>query len=157
MISLMEKSVDDYGFINYHLKGSTMTEETDYEKQALHFLNSTNTEMLIQFLKYGKHFDNDKEDRNIYSFTLSRNGKTYQSEFGDSIQNTMDGVEPNQYDILACLGSSCPESFEDFCLEYGYDNDSISALHTFEACKAEAIGLKTLFNESELQDLSDIA
>ena len=39
---------------------------TEYEIQAQNFLDDTGTTMQVEFIKYGKHFDNDKENRDIY-------------------------------------------------------------------------------------------
>ncbi len=38
----------------------------DYEEQANKFLSKTGTEFSAKFLKHGKHFEDDKEDRDIY-------------------------------------------------------------------------------------------
>lgn len=44
---------------------------------------------------------------------------------------------PTAYDLLYCLQSDCQAaegSFDDFCSNFGYDNDSIKALNTYNAC-----------------------
>lgn len=43
---------------------------------------------------------------------------------------------PKVADVLDCLCSdaTCPDTFEDFCSEYGYDTDSRRAERTFQAC-----------------------
>ena len=43
---------------------------------------------------------------------------------------------PKVADVLDCLCSdaTCPDTFEDFCSEYGYDTDSRRAERTFKAC-----------------------
>ena len=43
------------------------------------------------------------------------------------------------YDILCCIGCDLqtPDTFEDFCAEYGYDTDSRKAFETFEQCLAQ--------------------
>ena len=46
--------------------------------------------------------------------------------------------------------------FEEFCLEFGYDNDSIKALRTFEACKDETENFYRLFNEEEREILREL-
>lgn len=69
--------------------------------------------------------------------------------------------KPSAYDILACLSSYYPETFEDFCSEFGYDEQSLSnypkVMEIFTACKAEERGLRQLFNDDELEQLSEIA
>ena len=94
----MIKGIDNNGFSEYFLSERENMKD-DFLKDAMNFLKSTNTEMNIVLTGYGKHFDTDKDDRNIYTFTLNRNGKIYKSTFGDSIHNTEKGIEPNEYDI----------------------------------------------------------
>lgn len=63
---------------------------------------------------------------------------------------------PTNYDILACLTKYDPETFEDFCANFGYDEDSRKALKIYEAVKKEFTDLCTLFNDDELSELSEI-
>lgn len=58
---------------------------SDYEQQAIDFLESTKTEFKAEFLRSGKYFDDDKDERDIYQITLKRNGRQYSFEFGQSI------------------------------------------------------------------------
>lgn len=46
--------------------------------------------------------------------------------------------------------------FEEFCFEFGYDNDSIKALRTFEACKEQTENFYRLFNEEEREILREL-
>jgi len=66
------------------------TQQTDYQKQANDFLQSTNTLFSVKFLRHGKHFDDDKdgEYRDIYEITLSKGKRTYTFEFGQSIKDS---------------------------------------------------------------------
>jgi hypothetical protein len=63
----------------------------------------------------------------------------------------------NAYDVLACISSDafCPDTFEDFCSEYGYE-DSISARRTFLRCSRFAKRLREFFSPDELEQLSEI-
>mgnify|MGYP006921432348 CR=1 FL=1 len=65
-----------------------MTQTTDYQKQAIDFLQSTNTEFKAEFLRNGKHFNDDKEVRDIYKITLKRGTRQYSFNFGQSIINS---------------------------------------------------------------------
>lgn len=63
-----------------------MTKEiSTYEQQAIDFLAISNTEFSAKYLRTGKYFDNDKEDRDIYEITLSSKGRVYTFNFGQSI------------------------------------------------------------------------
>ena len=48
-------------------------------------------------------------------------------------QRVLDG---KLYNILCCIGCDLrtPDTFDEFCSEYGYDTDSRQALDTFEQC-----------------------
>jgi hypothetical protein len=61
---------------------------TTYEQQALDFLTSTGTTFSASFVRNGKHFDDDKETRDIYEITLKRGIRSYKFNFGQSIMNS---------------------------------------------------------------------
>jgi len=68
-----------------------------------------------------------------------------------------DFSEPTPYDVLAALTHYDPETFENFCREYGYDEDSRKAEKIYEAVKNEYQNLQILFTESELAALREIS
>lgn len=59
-----------------------------YEQQAIDFLAKTNTTFSAKFLKNGKHFDDDKDNRDIYEIEISRGNRSYKFNFGQSIYNS---------------------------------------------------------------------
>lgn len=76
----------------------------------------------------------------------------------DSVKVELSDSRPSAYDVLACIsGDACtPETFADFCAEYGYETDSIKALQTFRRVDRFAKRLRAFFTESELQELAEI-
>lgn len=64
--------------------------------------------------------------------------------------------EPTAYSILACLTKYDPGTFEDFCSEFGYDEDSKKAEKTYNAVKDEYLHVISLFNEKEIDQLQEI-
>lgn len=56
------------------------------------------------------------------------------------------------YSVLCCIKSDalCPETFEDFCCEYGYDTDSIKAESTFRECREQARKIRRAFTMDQL-------
>jgi hypothetical protein len=173
---------------------------SEYIKQAKDFLTSTNTTFKAEFLEHGLHFEDDKEERDIYEITLKRGGREYIFNFGQSIIKSgfyyTKGVQktvlarkflgikysallkviscsylnngksdvthlhyptvPSEYDVLACLTKYNPETFEDFCSEFGYDEDSRSAERVYEAVKDEYHNVAMLWSETEIEDLQEI-
>ena len=132
----------------------------EYEKQANEFLTKHNAKLKIDFLTFGKYFDDDKKSRNIYRFTIKSNGQQYSAKFGDSIANTENGKEPTAYDILACLTKYEPSGdVWDFASEYGYTIDSKEAYNKvkkiFNAVKREYSGVERLFCDC-LDELREI-
>ena len=47
-------------------------------------------------------------------------------------------------------------SFDDFCAEYGYSNDSIRALKTYLACGDEYSNLRRIFTSEQIEELRSI-
>jgi len=168
---------------------------TDYDKQAIKFLESTGTELTINYLYTGEYFPDDTEQRDIYQFTLTNGHGSYSAKFGDSIQNTLirqyksgkrldykkdwdfckehkirvsaAGYTPKQrvdkpsaYDILACMDNYCPDTFEEFCDEYGYsdrplsDHDKVMSIYL--AVREQTAGLRRIFSSDELEQLAEI-
>ena len=127
---------------------------TEYEKQAQDFLESTGTELTVTYKGDMKYFPGDREKRAVFEFALRRAGKEYIGTFGQSI--AAGDAMPTPYDILACL-DYWEGNFEDFCGEYGYSDDSISALNTYNAVIKQSNGLKELFTFDELEKLGEIA
>ena len=127
---------------------------TEYEKQAQDFLESTGTELTVEYSHYSKYFPADKESRAVFEFTLCRAGKSYTGTFGQSI--AAGDKMPSAYDVLACL-DYWQGTFSEFCREYGYSDDSISALNTYNSVIKQSEGLKELFTFAELEKLGEIA
>lgn len=73
---------------------------TDYNAQALDFLKATNTEMTVEFIENGKHFEDDKHNRDIYKVTFKRGNRKFSIRFGQSLINStkiVDTVMGNEY------------------------------------------------------------
>lgn len=128
-----------------------------YEKQAQKFLKKTKTMLSIEYKECGSMlWDKKGEQRDIYEITLSNKNGSYTFDFGASLVDTDTNKKPTAYDILSCLDIIYSESFEDFCSEYGFSDDSISALNTYEACVEQSEALKDMFSEEELEMLQEI-
>lgn len=61
---------------------------SNYQQQAIDFLNKTGAKMEIVFSRNGKHFADDKDNRDIYSVTITRGSRKYTFDFGQSVANS---------------------------------------------------------------------
>lgn len=66
------------------------------------------------------------------------------------------GTAPTEYDILTCIQKYDPSTFENFCDEFGFSTDSISATKIYEACVKEWNGVQSIWNDEEIELLQEI-
>lgn len=117
-------------------------------------INGIKIEMEIINHDFGLYFPEDRQPRDIYTCRLKANNKQYTFKFGQSLANH--GVEPELNEVLECFTWYNPHSFEDFCEENGYNNDSISAYKIYKSVMKEYKALLRMFGSEEtLIDLAD--
>lgn len=75
--------------------------------------------------------------------------------FGEGIQ-AKEIMHPTEYGVIACMQKYPVGSFEDFCGDFGYDEDSRKAEKIYETVKAEYEALERLFTTEELEQLQEI-
>lgn len=78
----------------------------NYLKQAQDFLKNHGSEMSIKYLRTGKHFNDDKEDRDIYEITLKRGSREFVFNFGNSIYNSTYKIGTREFtrnELKTCL------------------------------------------------------
>lgn len=90
-----------------------------YDKQALDFLNATNTAISFKYKTFDFHFEGDKQRRAIWRVTIKNKLSSYTFDFGNSINAGKE--QPTAYSVLACLQKSDVGDYEEFCSEFGYD------------------------------------
>lgn len=102
-------------------------------QQAIAFCKKTNTSFECKYLRTGKYFASDTEDRDVYEITIQRGNRSYTTNFGNSIANSGKYIVKDRgthrfFDrkdaIKFCHGSSIIEN-EDFKMPNEY---------TFLAC-----------------------
>ena len=126
----------------------------NYQKQANDFATENGIELVINGYDYKKHFANDKEERYVFNCTLKHKGRRYTFNFGQSISE--DCKEPTMYDILTCLEKYEVGTFDDFCSNFGYDNDSIKAHKTYKAVSKEYKNMLRVFGAELLEQMQEI-
>jgi hypothetical protein len=131
---------------------------SEYQKQANEFLSKNHITFKAKFLKNDYHFQEDKNTRDIFNVTFSREGKRFSLRFGQSInESTGNGDNlPTPYDVLACIQKYEVGSFENFCGDFGYDIDSRPAEKIYKGVSKEWEKVNSFFSESELAELKEI-
>jgi len=131
---------------------------SEYQKQANDFLTKNNITFKAKFLKNDYHFSEDKETRDIFNITFSREGKKFSFRFGQSLNDSdyNGGNPPTPYDVLACIQKYEVGNFQNFCGDFGYDTDSRKAEKIYKAVCKEWEKVNTFFSESELIELQEI-
>lgn len=95
-------------------------------EQTEKFMNDYDLTFTAQFLGYRLPAWEDAEKlMPTWKVTFTRTApnpgeqKTFSLTFYNSIASK--GAMPTPYDVLACLTKYNPETFEDFCVTFGYD------------------------------------
>ena len=65
-------------------------------------------------------------------------------------------ARPDCYEVLACLTKYDPGTFENFCAECGYDEDSRTAERIYIAVQNEFANLKRIFDPEQLEAMQEI-
>ena len=126
----------------------------NYQQQANQFAQKHGIKLVINSSSYKKHFSTDTKYRYVFNCTLKCKRKQYTFDFGQSIASGSE--EPTMYDILACLQKYELNTFEDFCSEFGYDEDSRTAERTYKAVCKEYNGMLRVFGDDILEEMQEI-
>ena len=69
-----------------------------------------------------------------------------------SLYNTQNRLKPTTYDVIACLEWYPIFDFENFCLDFGYDTDSIKAFNIYTECQKQQKELFELIPEEKIRE-----
>ena len=130
-----------------------LTEKGFYNKAVYKIADELGLKMKVGDYEYKDHFG-DNVKRCVFKVTLKKGGKQYTLNFGQSIAEGSN--EPTLYSVLACLQKYDVGSFEDFCGDFGYDEDSRTAEKIYRAVVKEFEAMERLFNSDELELLQII-
>lgn len=139
----------------YIVKLKHLETMSEYTAQANKLAKKHGIKLVVLEETFGKHFPEDKENRSIFKMKLTCKGKSYTFKFGQSINNA--GISPSMYDVLACMTKYDPGTFENFCGDFGYDEDSRTAERTYKAVCKEYKAMSRLFSEEILEELQEIS
>lgn len=126
----------------------------NYTEQAEKIANQLGIKLVCKDPEYKKHFHNDKDSRYVFRCALKRGKRSYSFDFGQSL--SAGSKEPSLYDVLTCLQKYDVGSFEEFCGEFGYDEDSRVAEKTYKAVVKEYEAMQQLFTDEEIELLQEI-
>ncbi len=139
----------------------------DYKKQGEDFLKKHHLELDIKqcvpqkaprWAKNGDYGIN-------YWVTLrnSDTGKTTGFDFWGSIADkekiahgAWRGTKPTAYDILTSIHPTSADTFEDFCADFGYEEDSREAEATYKECRALDTKIATVLTAQALEEINEI-
>lgn len=128
----------------------------DYHKQAADFLAKHGISFSFKLANTKTpDWEDDSRPVNHFIVTFKKGKKRVSFDFFDSISNYEKGIkELDAYSVLSCCSAeiNCPETFEDFCAEYGYDEDSRKAEKTFKSLKKPSNKLQKFFDSEEIRD-----
>ena len=134
---------------------------SEYVKQAKDFLKSCNATMKITQIGYeaNKNWD-ENIYRNTYRVTIKTPMGSMWVKFWDSVHNTERGIEPNEYDILACLEKYDVGTIDDFVQEFGYEVNEWSDVkriqNIYNAVKRQYKSLCRCFTEEQIEAMQEI-
>ena len=141
-------------------------DESEYAKQAADFCKRTGCNISAEYS--GQAVPQwDGEKHNHFKIKIERGRRSFIVDFYDSIANTekykpeangffpLRGY-PSAYDIISCLQKYDCGTFEDFCAEFGYNEDSRKDEQIYNACKKEFENLQRLFSDEEIEQLQEI-
>ena len=133
----------------------------EYVKQAKDFLKSCNATMKITKIgcEQNKNW-NDNGWRNTYRATIKTPMGSMWVKFWNSVYNTERGIEPNEYDILACLEKYDVGTIDDFVQEFGYEVNEWADVkriqNIYNAVKRQYKSLCRCFTPEQIEAMQEI-
>ena len=133
----------------------------EYVKQAKDFLKSCNSTMKITQIGYEANKNwNENVYRNTYRATIKTPLGTMWVKFWDSVYNTERGIEPTEYDILACLEKYDVGTIDDFVQEFGYTVNEWADVkriqNIYNAVKRQYKSLCRCFTPEQIEAMREI-
>lgn len=130
----------------------------NYIEQGENFAKKTGTKKEVLSVSYRKYFHTDKQMRYVFKILLTKDGKQYTFDFGQSIAAGRE--EPSFYDLFACFQKYDVGSFEDFCSEFGYNTEDFKekyfAEKIYKAVCKEYEAICRLYSSEEIEEMQEI-
>lgn len=125
---------------------SIQNERFDYHMGIGHRLKLKNGRLTLADQKYVKQLKEIVYDNHSRSVV-------------NDLKNGYASVKPTSASVLYCLlsdANALDTSFKYWCDDYGYDNDSISALNTYNACCVTGEKIHKIFTHEQRVKLAEL-
>ena len=146
-----EQTIED---LCARIEAENTVSDLDKMEPADRLLKITGTEFIVGQSEYKKHFHTDTEKRHVFPITLKQGEVEWTFNFGQSINGG--STNPTPYDVLAGLTDYDPEDFDNFCMTFGYDQDSRTAEKIYKAVCEEWEQVQRFFQGEQLDLLREI-
>lgn len=156
-----KKSVSGVGALDFPVLAEYG--EGEYGEQAKEFAEKYGVKLYALKQRLDKYFPGDVRPRWIWTMELSRGRKRYVFDFGAALVDNAYDV-PTYYDIFSCLTKYNPYTFEDFCIDYDYNQYDENgkknkwAAKVYSSVKKEYENVERLFGDviEELQEINGV-
>jgi hypothetical protein len=133
---------------------------SEYEAQAHRFLSENKLSLKLAWQgNEAPSWATDGVHGDKFRVTIKRkHGNSLTFDFWGSYNDKQHRRKPSAYSVLACISGDayCPDTFEMFCSEYGYDEDSRKAEAIFKRALEFSRKLNDFFSEEEIEKLGEI-
>ena len=129
----------------------------NFEDVAKQFIEKNDVKMVIRLI--GADINNNWGDgvlRMKYRFTIETKRGSYSGCFWGGKYDPKNIIPVSSYDIFSCITKYNPGTFNEFCLEFGYDNNSIKATRIYQDVWKEWEGISKIFSRSQIEELREI-
>jgi hypothetical protein len=147
-------------FAAIRAKAPAEAKVSEYDQQAAQFLADHGLKVRATLAdSKPAPWEDSRAYRPHLRITISKPGARLTFDFWGSIN---DGQKPQPaataYSVLACISGDVhtPETFGDFCAEFGENEDSRKALQLFRRCDRFAKRLRAFFTAAEVEALQEI-
>jgi hypothetical protein len=123
------------------------------------FIDTNKVSFTCKLAYSNPNMDNDKFMTRHFKCIIRYENRRMVVYFSQGSAHTQD---PTCADVLDCMSSDCggidlmgqgEVPFEDWCAEYGYDTDSISAARTYKAVTKQGASILRVFGDDKLVEL----
>ncbi len=100
--------------------------------------------------------NHNMHNMNQYKVTLKYNGKKMIVDYYIGLGLTEENINAKAVIYSLTCDDVSNMCFDEFCREYGYDNDSRKDLKTYKLCQKNTDKLYNMFSDSELSELREL-